>query len=119
MLKLLVSWLILVAMHGVCAAAVDVGWCLPTDFTGVISAEQILSMTLDLEYDPADQSTLYLVGGLANQGGANNVAFFYSFKDGGSEGECGLRHSYKIEIMNLGIQGVTISETQIWGIGLP
>jgi hypothetical protein len=33
-------------------------------------------------------------------------------------GGCELRHSYIITEMNFGIQGVTISETQIWAIAL-
>ena len=72
-------------------------------------------MTLDAEYTHSDRSTLYLVGGLANQGG-DNEAYLYSFFDG--DGGCGLRHSYRITEMNLGIQGVTISETQIWAVAL-
>lgn len=57
-------------------------------------------MTMDAEYKPSDQSTLYLVGGMANQG-IGNEAFLYSFFDG--DGGCGLRHSYRIREMNLGI----------------
>ena len=55
---------------------------------------------MDAEYKPSDQSTLYLVGGMANQG-IGNEAFLYSFFDG--DGGCGLRHSYRIREMNLGI----------------
>ena len=31
--------------------------------------------------------------------------------------ECGLRHSYRITSLNLGIQGVSISTNVIWAIG--
>ena len=72
---------------------------------------------LDAEYDFTTDTSLFLVGGLANQGlGQADEAFFYSFVDGGIE--CGVRHSYRITKMHLGIQGVSISDTVIWGIAL-
>ena len=72
-----------------------------TDYFGVISAEAIKTMTLDAEYDDSDHSTLYAVGGLANHDSASDFSFFYSFVDG--DGGCGLRHSYSISTMDLGI----------------
>ena len=72
-------------------------------------------MTLDVEYNEPEQSTFYVVGGLANKGEASDESFLYSFLDGSNE--CGLRHSYRITSLNLGIQGVSISTNVIWAIG--
>lgn len=74
-------------------------------------------MTLDAEYDASNEQTLYWVGGLANQG-SGNEAFLYSFVDGTGTGECGLRHSYRITRLNLGVQGVSIAHDKLWAVGL-
>ena len=72
-------------------------------------------MTVDAEYDEVEGTELFLVGGQVNQGGATDEAFLYTFVDGA---ECGLRHSYRITTMTLGIQGVTITENKIMAIAL-
>ena len=56
---------------------------------------------MDAEYDYAKDTSIFLVGGLANQGGSDDIAFMYSFVDGGIE--CGVRHSFTISSLNLGI----------------
>ena len=37
--------------------------CMPTDYKGVISREQILSMSFAMDYDSDERRTSYLVGG--------------------------------------------------------
>ena len=33
-------------------AATSLGWCMPTDFKGVIAAKEVLSMSLAVDVDP-------------------------------------------------------------------
>lgn len=56
-------WLFLLFLPTVKA---ELGWCQPTDFVGVIQAKEIKSIVLDAEYDYATDTSLFLVGGLAN-----------------------------------------------------
>ena len=56
------------------------------------------------------------MGGLAQHKSANQEAFLYTLFD--SDGECGIRHSYRISRIDLGIQAVSISETKVWSIAL-
>ena len=93
----------------------DLGWCLKTDYKGVVAATDIRSMTIDAEEDPETEVDFIVVGGLATFT-TSDEGFLYSLVD--SDGECGLRHSYRISSMDLGIQAVSISESYVWAIGL-
>ena len=74
-------------------------------------------MTIDVEYNIDAQASFFLHGGLLKQSTASaNEAFLQSFLE--SPAYCGIRHSYIISTLDLGIQGVTIADTKIWAVGL-